>query len=198
MKYFRPASVERTLSRRKRRDDVERQRLQLQPHVERDQVARRDHDHHAHDRQNDEHRVFEPQDVVPRHVILADQQDRRRRPQDRHLGEAGEGVVDEHPFEGHPRPRPGQRDIGPHDRQKQRRAPCQRGREPVLGGVDRPQKRPHREQRQDDFGQDDSEIGTEHVRFLSGSRRTGCAAHRPPAPRRIGSEAPRPRGRSRR
>ena len=46
-KYFRPASLERTLSRLDGGDDVKRQALQLQAEVERDQVAGRDHQHHA-------------------------------------------------------------------------------------------------------------------------------------------------------
>ena len=46
-KYFRPASVDLALSRSDRGDDVERQRLQLEAHIERDQVVGRDHHHHA-------------------------------------------------------------------------------------------------------------------------------------------------------
>jgi hypothetical protein len=74
--------------------------LQLEPHVERQEVARRHHDHHAHDRQRHEDRILETQDPPPLHVVLAHQQHGGRREQDHHLGEAREGVVDEHAAEG--------------------------------------------------------------------------------------------------
>ena len=58
-KYFRPASVERTLSRFERRDHVERQAHQFEPEIERDQVGGRDQHQHAERREQDQHAVFE-------------------------------------------------------------------------------------------------------------------------------------------
>ena len=45
-------------------DDVERQALQFEAEIERDQVVGRDHDHHAGGRQQDQHRELEARDAV--------------------------------------------------------------------------------------------------------------------------------------
>ena len=45
-------------------DDIERQRLQFEAHIERDQVVGRDHHHHADGRQQDEDRIFEALDLL--------------------------------------------------------------------------------------------------------------------------------------
>ncbi len=58
-KYFRPASVDRGVVAVDRGDDVERQRLQLEADIERDQVVGRNHQHHAERREQHEHRILE-------------------------------------------------------------------------------------------------------------------------------------------
>ena len=57
---------------------VKRQGLQLKPHVECHQVARRNHHHHADRSQCDQQRVLEADQFAPRHVSFAHQKDGRR------------------------------------------------------------------------------------------------------------------------
>ena len=64
-------------------DDVERQRLQLEPEIERQHVVGRDHQEHAERRQHDQHRVLELVEL-----LLAGEADRHHQRQ--HRAEEGE------------------------------------------------------------------------------------------------------------
>mmetsp|Transcript_18462 Transcript_18462/g.30078 ORF Transcript_18462/g.30078 Transcript_18462/m.30078 type:complete len:709 (-) Transcript_18462:9727-11853(-) len=140
--------------------DIQSQRLQLQPHIKRHQVARRHHHHHAHSAQRHQHRVFKPQKAARLHIPFAHQQHSRRRQQDHNLGEAREPVIHEHAVEC---------DIGPlardtnpgRKRDKHRRCrPKQDRGQTVLGRVHRAQQAQHGKDRQQDFRQDDCQISS--------------------------------------
>ncbi len=55
-KYLRPASLERTIVAPDGGEHIEREALQLEAQVERDEVVRRDHHHHADDGEQHEDR----------------------------------------------------------------------------------------------------------------------------------------------
>ena len=179
-----------------RRDDIERQRLQLQPHVERHQVGGRDHHHHAYHRQGDQQRVFEAQQVAAGHVALAHQQHRGGRQQDRHLGEAGEAVIDIEASEGLARAGGRQADPDRGHHEDRGGDPDQKRRGIVLGGVGRHQQRQHRIAAQQDLGQDDREFGGGHVGALNAGPRPGWPEPAPAARSGSSSGVPRPTARS--
>ncbi len=83
-----------------RRNDVERKRLKFEAHIERHQIAGRNHHHHPHGRKGDKQRVFEFQDVAPGQVFLPHDQHGRGGKQDHHLGKSRKPVVDEHTAKG--------------------------------------------------------------------------------------------------
>ena len=58
-KYLSPASAERAESRLEGGDHVEREALQLEPDIERDEIVGRDHHHHAGGGEQHEHRELE-------------------------------------------------------------------------------------------------------------------------------------------
>ncbi len=82
-------------------EHVKRQRLQLQPHIERDEAGRGHHQHHADGRKHDENGEFEAVQLRILHIAMAHDQRQRRAQQDQHLGEAGEAVHHEGAVEGH-------------------------------------------------------------------------------------------------
>ena len=74
------------------RHHVERQALQLEAEIERDQIVGRDHHHHAGGRQQHEHRVLELLRSRLAHVVEGEQQRARAGHEGEHLHEAAEAV----------------------------------------------------------------------------------------------------------
>ena len=145
-------------------EHVERERLQLEPHVERDQIARRNHHHHADHRERQQDRILEAHHAPAGEVILADQQHRGGREQDGDAGEAREAVIDEGAVEGLARRRGAHPDPERQPREHGRREPGEHGREPVLAGVDREDQRRHRIDGQGDFRGEDCHSGGDVAR----------------------------------
>src|SRR5690606_21936236 len=133
----------------------------LEPHVERHEVAGRNHDHHAGDGKRHDERELEPGEAAPRHVIRAHGEDGGRAEKHGHLGETREGVVHEHAAERRHRVRrrkPDPRGKAGEDRDG---GPGERAGQFVLASVDRTEKRGHGVEDQDHFGKDGGEIGGE-------------------------------------
>ena len=84
-----------------RRDDVERERLQLQPHVERHQVGGRYHHHHTDGGERNQKRVLEAQKIALLHVPFRHHENGTGGQQDRHLGKARKGILDQQAAEGY-------------------------------------------------------------------------------------------------
>ena len=78
-----------------RRHHVERQALQLEAEVQRDEIVGRDHHHHAGRRQQHQHRVFEPLRLDLAHVVERQEQRAGGGDQRQRLHEAGEAIDDE-------------------------------------------------------------------------------------------------------
>ena len=92
-KYLRPASVERSVVAVDGGDDVERQRLQLEAEIERDQVVGRDHHQHAERGEQDEDRELEALEVLARGRSAVDMTSATAEPMSASdLHEAGEAV----------------------------------------------------------------------------------------------------------
>ena len=79
-------------------DDVERQALQLDAEEERDEVAGRDHQHHAESGEQQEHRVLEAQQLGAGEIAERHDENERRAGEHQELHEAGEGIGDERAF----------------------------------------------------------------------------------------------------
>ena len=95
-KYLRPASVDRSVVAVDGGDDVERQRLQLEAEIERDQVVGRDHHHHAErGEQRSAPDTRSARSSRARAKLERHDDGERRADQRQHLHEAGEGVDDE-------------------------------------------------------------------------------------------------------
>ena len=92
-KYLRPASVERTIVAVEGGEHVEREALQLEADIERDEVGGRDHQHHAEHGEDDQHRELEAAELLAHQEALAHDQHERGAGEHEHLGEARE-VVD--------------------------------------------------------------------------------------------------------
>ena len=95
-KYLSPASLDRGEFAIEAGDDIERQVLQFEADIKRDQVIGRDHDHHPGRRQQDQHREFETADPVLLVVVHPHDDRDRRADQHQRLHEHGKGVGDEH------------------------------------------------------------------------------------------------------
>ena len=82
------------------RQNIQRQRLKLEAHIEGDQVIGRDHQHHADGGEENKDRVFEALRAVPLHE--ADRQDEccGRTEQGQHFHDAREGVDHQRAVEG--------------------------------------------------------------------------------------------------
>ncbi len=96
-KYFSPASEERRSSRLNAAMHVDRQRLQLEPDVERHQVGGGRHHHHADRAEQDQHGELEPVDAGLHVVVDRQHQAQPGARQDQQLGEHGEAVDREQP-----------------------------------------------------------------------------------------------------
>ena len=137
-------------------DDVEREALQLEAHVERDEAVRRDHHEHAERRQHDEHRELEAV-----HVFAADEAEGHddggdSGKQDQELHELGEDVHHEHAAEGL------DRSVGLDDQQRRDEHEEANGADARFARIalaeDTPHEKRHGTKRHEDFRQGWQEV----------------------------------------
>ena len=74
--------------------------MQLEAEIERDQIVRRDHHHHAKGGEQEQYRVLEARDLLALDVTKRHHHREARADEDQHLHELSEGVDDEEIAEG--------------------------------------------------------------------------------------------------
>ena len=116
-------------------DHVERQRLQLEPDIERHQVVGRDHQHHAERGQRHEQRILEAPGLDPLEIGARHQDGDRRADQHQRLHGRGKPVDDEQRGEG------GALAVG-HEQQDRRHQQGDRGRDRDEGVATSPRTTP--------------------------------------------------------
>ena len=155
-------------------EHVKREALQLDGEVERDEIAGRDHQHHAGDGEQDEHGVLEQHQAERLEIVERQQEGRGRADQDQDLEEAGEAVRDERAVEqGGCLDRGGQHEIE-RDRHEENRGPAEEfafavaRSGSVRGRLERARhQQRHRAKRDHDFGEHRREGRELHRKFPS-------------------------------
>ena len=165
-------------------DHVERQRLQLEPHVQGDQVVGRDHHQHADGGQQHEHRILEAGHALHLHEVLREHERDGRSEDSQHLHGAGEVVDDVGAAETADFARRAGHDehAGHRQRQKGQR----------VDDLDADPAHDHAEHEQAHGGERQNDLGQRRNRVSDGSvcRRASALAFRQPDQVRL--EPPRP------
>ena len=108
-----------------RHQRIQRQRLQLEPHVEREEIGGGDHHHHAEQREQRQHERLAAEEPSRRQVVAREEERERHRGIGEELEQVGQHVVDDKPVH-----RPDRLVAGSHDGDRRAGEECQL-REPV-------------------------------------------------------------------